>query len=292
MDCGKIRDQFSLLLEGGLKPPEEKRVKEHLVSCPACEKEWNEFRQVMGWLHSAGEEEVPDGFLSEIRKKLDERKGEPKRERAPFLRWMKIPIQATAMVAILFITLYLTRTPPFETLPKREIEKPGPVFSDSPPPVQEKQIVVESPRPAERPKAETPPPGEHKREGERMGQEMISLAKKSAIEMTLKMTNREKAISGLQDLVKGLGGELTVEEENVLLTSLPASSYAEFEKGFIKIGSSFEGQGVTARAEKKDALSVPPRANMRSVEEKEGMPSSPVGVREDQVLIRIRLSPE
>lgn len=305
MDCEKIRDQFSLLLEGELKPPEEERVQEHLASCPACEKEWNEFERLIDWLHSAGEEEVPDGLLSEIRERLDERKEKAKRERVPFLRSMKIPLQAMAMVTILFIAFYLTRMPPFEALQKRETEKPGTVFFEiekkevektvSPAPsVAERKVTLEPPRATERPKGKAVLPHPEKLEGEggKMGEIMTSLAKQSALEMTLKITNREIAMERLRELVKGLGGEVALEEENVLLTSLPASSFRDFEKGVIRIGSSFEDQGVAARAEKKDAFRYAPGAKMRAGEKKEETPSSPVGAREDRVLIRIRLTHE
>lgn len=305
MDCGKVRDQFSSLLEGELNCPDREEVKEHLASCPRCGKEWDEFRRLVDWLHSAGEEEAPDGFLSEVRKKLDERKGEPKWKGFFPLRSMKIPLQAMAMVTFLFITLYLTRMPPFETVQKREIEKPGAVISEiekkegetavSPgPSAAARKVLHEPPRSAERPKNEaaSPPPEKPHGEGERMKEGMISLAKRPALEMTLKITNREIALERVRELAMGLGGEVAVEEENVLLTFLPASSFPEFEKGFTRIGSSFEGQGAAARGEKKNTFSFAQRAKMKSFEEKERAPSPPAGEREDRILIRIRLSPE
>ena len=130
MDCQKVCDQFSFLFEGELKPPEEEKLREHLAFCPNCEKEWKEFRQMMGWLHTVEEEEVPEGFLSEIQKKREERKGKERTVGDRFFRSMKVPIQAVAMVMIVFLALYLSNMAPFEMLQKRAVEKSEVLQSD------------------------------------------------------------------------------------------------------------------------------------------------------------------
>ena len=316
MDCEKVRDQFSSLFEGELKPPEEEKVREHLGSCEDCEKEWKEFRQMMGWLDAVEEEDVPEGFLLEIeiQKKREERKGKERRGGDRFFRSMKIPIQAVAMVMIVFLALFLTKMPPFEMLQKRAVEKPEvlqserekkePVLKEeerqkvtSPPPAlyrkdylseakpsatderegakdeiaqkmkeedkklpappfKEEMATAEPLRPKEMVKSEAPPLEEKRRESERVGKVMMSLAKKPAREITLKISDREKAVSQVQELAKQLGGEVVREDGNVLLTSLPVSSYAEFEKGLAQIGSSPVFPKATAPKEMKDDLSL------------------------------------
>lgn len=124
MDCEKVRDQFSSLLEGELKPEEEETIREHLGSCPGCQKEWVEFNRMMDWLHSVEEEDVPEGFLSEIQKKRKERKGKQVRTEAWFLRSAKIPIQAAAMVMIVFLALYLTKMSPFDIHQEGDVKRP------------------------------------------------------------------------------------------------------------------------------------------------------------------------
>ena len=74
MDCEKARDRFSSLWETELTPFEEGVVKEHLSSCPECQREFDQFEKAMRWLHSVGEVEVPDEFLPELYKKMEERK--------------------------------------------------------------------------------------------------------------------------------------------------------------------------------------------------------------------------
>ena len=46
------------------------------------------------------------------------------------------------------------------------------------------------------------------------------------------------------------------EDENVFLASVPASSYAEFEKGLVEVGSPPAAPRTTAPKEMKEDLSV------------------------------------
>lgn len=336
MDCEKVRDRFSSLLEGELKPPEEEKVKEHLASCQDCQKDWEQFNRMIRWLHTVEEEEVPEGFLSEIQKKREERKGRERRGGAQLFRSMKIPIQAVAMVMIVFLALYLTKMAPFEMLQKRTVEKsevldserekkesePPPALYQKDylseakpsatdekedakegiaqkmkeedkkppaPPLKEEMATAEPLRPKEMAKAEAPPLEEKRREGEKVGRVMMSLAKKPAREITLKISDREKAISQLQDLAKQLGGEMVREDGNVLLASLPASSFAEFEKGVIEVGFPPMAPQATAPKEMKDDLSLAAGAKSKEPEEKGKEPSRSVGLKEETIFIRIRL---
>ncbi len=350
MDCENVRDQFSSLFEGELKPPEEEKLREHLGSCQDCEKEWKEFRQMMGWLHAVEEEDVDEGFLSEIKKKREERKGKERQGGDRFFRSIKIPIQAVAMVMIVFLALYLTKMPPFEMLQERVVEKSEVPYSErekkepvlkeeerqkatSPPPalyrkdylseakpsatderegakdeiaqkmkeedkklpappLKEEMATAEPLRPKEMAKAELPPLEEKKREREMVGKSMMSLAKKPAREITLRISDREKAVSQVQELAKQLGGQIVREDGDVLLATLSASSYGEFEKGLAQIGSSPVFPKATAPKEMKDDLSLTAGAKSKEPETKGKEPSRSVGLRENTIFIRIHLIPE
>ena len=339
MDCEKVRDQFSFLFEGELKPPEEEKLREHLAFCPNCEKEWKEFRQMMGWLHTIEEEDVPEGFLSEIQKKREERKGKERTVGDRFFRSMKVPIQAVAMVMIVFLALYLSNMAPFKMLQKRVVEKSEVLQSDrekkgsilkeeerqkvtSPPPALYRKDYLSEAKPSvtderegakdgiaqkmkeedkklpappfkkEMAKAEAPPLEEERKERKRVGKVMMSLAKKPAREITLKISDREKAVSRVRELAKQWGGEVVRENGDVLLASLPASSYAEFEKGLAQVGSSPEAPKAAVQREMKDDLSLAAGAKSKEPEEKGKEPSRSVGLRENTVSIRIRLVPE
>ena len=80
------------------------------------------------------------------------------------------------------------------------------------PPFKEEMATAEPLRPKEMIKAEAPPLEEKRRESERVGKVMMSLAKKPAREITLKISDRVKAVSRLQELVKQLVGEVVRED--------------------------------------------------------------------------------
>ena len=181
MDCKNVRDRFSSLWEKELMPSEEKIVREHLSSCPECQKEFERFEKTMGWLRSVGDVEVPEGFLPELYKKMEERKGAIPGEMARG-RWfnfplsLKLPVQAVAMVAIVFLVLYLTKMMPMEVYRLKEAKqtpsslsiekKPEQVLTQKE--VEEERRVLETPPEAPRPKdvdhAKAPVPGEGKLE--------------------------------------------------------------------------------------------------------------------------------
>jgi hypothetical protein len=170
MDCEKVRDRFSSLWEGGLSPSEEKVFRDHLSSCPTCQKEFKQFEKTMRWLHSAGDAEVPEGFLPELHKKLERKKKAVPGQKLGG-RWLhfplsfKLPIQAGAMVAVVFLVLYLTKMIPTEGIRVKET-KPTP----SPLSVQERPDGVLSSKEAKRePRAlEVPPETPRRREGEQL----------------------------------------------------------------------------------------------------------------------------
>jgi len=138
MDCEKVRDRFSSLWEGELSPPEEKAFKEHLSSCPTCRREFEQFEKTMRWLHAAGEVEVPEGFLPGLHKKLEEKKragpGQTLGGRGFHVPLsFKLPVQAVAMVAVVFLVLYVTKMIPTEGIRLKETKQ-----TPSPLSVQEK----------------------------------------------------------------------------------------------------------------------------------------------------------
>ena len=347
MKCIEVRDRFSSLFEGDLKPAEEGKVREHLASCPDCQKEWEQFKRTIQWLHTVEEEEVPEGFLFEIQKKREERKGKERGEGARFFRSIKIPIQAAAMVMILLVALYLTKMTPFEVqqekaVPKTEVsysagEKkesvlkeeeqakvtlPPPVsyrkdyiseakvpgsdersdvkegiaqkmkekdIEPPAPPLKEEMASVKTSRPKEMASVEATPLEEKRMEKDQVGRVMRPLAKKSIREITLKIKDREKAIFQLQDLAKQLGGEMVREEENVFMASLPGSSFAEFEKGLVAVGSPPPVQKTTAPKEMKDELSLAAGGKSKESEEKGREPVRSMSLKEEPIFIRIHI---
>ena len=62
-------------------------------------------------------------------------------------------------------------------------------------------------------------------------------APKPPQEIVLKISDRDKAISQLRELVKQFKGEIVTTEGNRFLASLPASSFSEFEKELVGVSS-------------------------------------------------------
>jgi len=332
MDCEKVRDRFSSLWEKELAPSEEKIVREHLSSCPGCQKELERFEKTMRWLHSVGEVEVPDGFLPELYKKMEGRKGATPggKARGRWFRFplsLKLPVQAVAMVAIVFLVLYLTKMMPMEMFRLKETQP-----TSSPLPVEKKSEQVlaqkemekerrvmetppETPRPKEAEPAQAPAAAEGKEEGALVAQmkeeakkveappqkteimayqieskdaerarvpspeqgkvqkglvakEKSVLASKPPQEIILRISDREKVIFQLHELVKQFGGEIVRAEDNMLLASLPTASISEFEKELGELSASAKADKAIAQKQAVGSLRAAPGVKREEVDER------------------------
>ena len=303
MDCERIRDRFSSLWEKELTSLEEKEVREHLSSCSGCRKEFEQFEKTMQWLHSVEEVEVPDGFLPGLDKKIEERKTKATLGERSTGRWfgfpvsIKLPVQAVAMVAIVFLVLYLSKMMPTgvyhpkesrqtSSLPSPE-QKSEQVLANKEAEVERKvlQRPAETPPPKDLDQAETSAPAKERPEAssprmkaeakkeeipspkseiiahqaldlkeqekakitspepEGAGKGLIAKEKsvvtsKSPQEIVLRISDREKVVSRLQELVNQFGGEMVTTEENMFVASLPTVSFSEFKKEVTRLGSS------------------------------------------------------
>jgi hypothetical protein len=215
MDCEKVRDRFSSLWEKELMRTEEKKVREHLSSCPECRKEWGRLEKTMRWLHSVEEVEIPEGFLPELHKKMEERKSKTFLAEKARGRWLnlpfslKLPVQAVAMVAIIFLVLYLTKMMPIEgdhmkdskpiSSPPFAEKKSEQVFAQKEMEKERRamEIPLKAPRPEDVEHAEAPVPGKKKLEGTSVPQVKVE-APSSKTEVAANQTIDSKAAAGLK----------------------------------------------------------------------------------------------
>jgi hypothetical protein len=262
VECEKIRERFSSLLEGDLDPSEEKALKEHLASCSGCQKDFETFKRTMSWLHSVDEVEAPEGFLTEIYQKIEDRKRKGYRQEwGHRLMRLKLPAQAMAMVTIVFAVLYITKIIPTDTPRGKNVDvartAPSEVKTDThlarkeaKTEEQEVALLSKGPRTKEMEQEKTP-----LSEGKEIEKVAIpSLAAKPSQEIILKVQDQEKAISQLQGLVKEFGGEIARQEGYIVLASLPTASYPQFEK-------KLEGMASPQKAEPAAPQQVAPRAS-------------------------------
>ena len=309
MECEKVRDRFSSLLEGDLDPLDERVVREHLASCPDCEKDFEKFEKTVRWLQSVEETEVPEGFLSGIYKKMEDRKktGLMAEKIRPgwlnYLVQLKLPVQAVAMVAIVFLTLYLTKMMPFETPPSKDVEQK----KVSQPDVKigaklvtkegekEKEAAtptVEAPRRKDSEKAEVLPAEVAKRAKQVIPKERAFLAAKPPQEIVLKITNREKALSQIRELVKQSGGEIVKEEGNIVLASLPTASFSQFEKELAGLDSLKKEDRMAPQREAVETKGAPLGIGLEEAEEKDKGTAKPTSDKEKRISLRILLVKE
>jgi hypothetical protein len=301
MDCEKARDRFSSLWEKELTPSEEKVVKEHLSSCPECQREFEQFEKTMRWLHSVGEVEVPDEFLPELYKKMEERERITSAEKSRggwfnFPLPFKLPVQAAAMVAVVFLVLYLTKMMPMGGYHPQETGQPS-----SPLSVEKKSEQVLAQKEMERepralettPRAprtknveqvEAPAPGEEKLKG--------AYSPGPPQEIVLKISDRDKAISQLQELVKQFKGEIVTTEGNRFLASLPASSFSEFEKELGGVSSTVQTDKGMTRKHATGSLRALQEVKKEAIEEKSRETAKLATDEESRIIVRILLVQE
>jgi anti-sigma factor RsiW len=346
MECEKVRDRFSSLLEGELNPSEEKAIRDHLAFCSECQKDFEKFEKTLLWLHSVEEAEVPDGFLSEIHKKMEDQRnmgvtaGKARPGWFNTLVQLKLPVQAVAMVAIVFLVLYVTKIVPVETphLMKEEVEQKKAPQSEVKEEAklvpkeaekekgttklpsemsQEKKIDrmvvakveeeaksatayipkaeapgVEAPQPKATEKGKGPPSEPGKIEKMVMAQHRAYLAAKLPEEIILKIADREKVLSQLHELVKQFGGEIVKQEGNILLASLPAASFSEFEKELAELSSLTKSDAVVPQKGAAESKGTSPGVKRKEAEEKEKKPPKALTDKERRVSIRILLIQE
>ena len=356
MDCEEVRNRFSSLWEKELTPFDEKGVREHLSSCPECQREFEEFEKTMRWLHSVGEVEVPDEFLPELYKKMEERERiisaeKPRGGWFNFPLSFKLPAQAAAMVAVVFLVLYLTKMMPMGGYHPKETGQPSSPLSvgkKSEQVLAQKEmergrgtvkIPAEAPRPKDVEQAKAPLPEEKKFEPTtpqvraetkraevpstkaevlafkqieskeaakaaapspepgRIEKELLAKRKPVASpspsqEIVLKISDRDKAISQLRELVKQFKGEIVTIEGNRFLASLPASSFSEFEKELAGVSSTGQTDKGMTRRHAAGSLSALHQVEKEAIEEKSKETAKRATDEESRIAVRILLVQE
>ena len=306
MECEKIRDRFSYLLENELDPLEEKTVREHLASCSDCQKDLQQVEKTIRWLHSVQDVEVPDGFLSEINKKMEERK-----RKVPFLSIsLKLPVQAVAMVAIVFLVLYLTKIMPVEKLLMKDAKHTKPFISA--PLTTEKQrdqLLAKKEMEKERVAAQPPlkeiekskipaseaipvPSEKKKIESALITKEKASPAAKPPQEIILRTSDRQKTLAQFDELLQQFGGKIITTEGNIFLASLPAATFSEFEKELLGLGSPGKADKMVLKKDAMERLDVPEGAKRREFEMKGKESAAHDTEKQDRLLVRILLLQE
>ncbi len=97
MDCTEVRDHLSAWIDRELPLDRAWRIEQHLRECPACTRESEELRELVGWVADVPRFRVPAELTAAIQEQLT--RVEPEPARIPFLARYKGPVQAFATVA-------------------------------------------------------------------------------------------------------------------------------------------------------------------------------------------------
>lgn len=95
----EIKDLLPLYIDNGLTEKERELIKNHLLQCPECQKELEEYQENYNFLASLKKEEVPSGFSESILRKVKEEMKDENKDislLARFKKFFKIPVKIPA----------------------------------------------------------------------------------------------------------------------------------------------------------------------------------------------------
>ena len=273
MECNRIQDRFSAFLEKDLDPLEEREIKEHLASCLTCRRDLEKLDKTIHWLYDLDQADVPENFFSGIQKKIESPKAKNLRNTPSQNKWFsirssfKIPVQAAAMLAVVFLAIYLTKMTPEQkpssqeeslkettqaaeekvarVFPKKEEAKGDSISRRTMEHVE--KIPVEPDRGREflphdsvipEEKKVQPPAAQKGVVEEELHHLQPSPVEavhelplqRSQKEVTVKFTRRDEAVLLLEQLIHRFDGEIVDADETVLLVSLPVDAVDPFEE--------------------------------------------------------------
>ncbi len=143
---------------------------------------------------------------------------------------------------------------------------------------------------AARMKVPSPEPG--KIERELTAKEKSLVASKPPQEIILRISDREKVISQLHELVKQFGGEVVTTEGDMFLASLPTGSFSEFEKELAGFSSSAKANQLIAKKPVTGSLRAGQGMKTEEVDEKSKGPAKLAADMESRTIVRILLVQE
>ena len=109
MKCNEICDKLSLYIDKELNDEEMQQMEEHFKSCENCQKELNEYENLISVLKNMPEEEPPEGYCKRLHNKLLESSPQLKPKKALKIiginrsKWMKYGSIAAALVLVFLV---------------------------------------------------------------------------------------------------------------------------------------------------------------------------------------------
>ena len=109
MKCNEIYDKLSLYIDNELNYEEIQQMEEHFKQCENCQKELNEYKNLILVLQSLPEEEPPEGYCKRLHNKLLEESPQSKSKKVLNIisinrsKWIKYGSIAAALVLVVLV---------------------------------------------------------------------------------------------------------------------------------------------------------------------------------------------
>ena len=112
MECSSVQGKLSVYIEGMISPEERKLIDEHISSCSKCKEALYDLKKTLDYVHNLGDVEPPAWLTQKVmaRVHLD---AEPKKgivQKLFYPLYIKLPIEAVAVVLIAVTALYIFKT--------------------------------------------------------------------------------------------------------------------------------------------------------------------------------------
>lgn len=135
MECNKVQEKLSALIDGILSQDEKMLVEEHLKSCEKCREALSELKKTIGHIKNQEEIEPPSWLTQKVMAKI-RAEAAPKKglfEKLFYPLHIKLPLGAVATIAIAVTTIYIFKSiqpeiqlakAPSEEIIERKVQPP------------------------------------------------------------------------------------------------------------------------------------------------------------------------
>jgi len=112
MECNNVQGKLSVYIEGMISPEERKLIDEHISSCSKCKEALYDLKKTLDYVHNLEDVEPPVWLTQKVMAKIHS-EAEPKKgilQKLFYPLYIKLPIEAVAVVLIAVTALYIFKT--------------------------------------------------------------------------------------------------------------------------------------------------------------------------------------
>jgi len=112
MECNNVQEKLSVYIEGMISPEERKLIDKHISSCSKCKEALYDLKKTLDYVHNLEDVEPPVWLTQKVMAKIHS-EAEPKKgilQKLFYPLYIKLPIEAVAVVLIAVTALYIFKT--------------------------------------------------------------------------------------------------------------------------------------------------------------------------------------